>query len=156
VPVTRVQEKKVINRFFDEIAQDTGKYCYGVEDTLRALELGAVETLICWEDLDIQRFVLKSTEGDSMTILHLTADQEKSECHKESGVELKVLNKQSLLEWFVDNYKTFGTKLEIITNKIQEGNQFVHGFGGVGGLLRFKVNFDTTQLYTEEYDIDDY
>jgi peptide chain release factor subunit 1 len=25
-----------------------------VEDTLRALEMGAVETLICWENLDIQ------------------------------------------------------------------------------------------------------
>ncbi len=34
--------------------QDTGKYCFGVEDTLKALEMGAVETLICWENLDIQ------------------------------------------------------------------------------------------------------
>jgi hypothetical protein len=25
-----------------------------VEDTLKALEMGAVETLICWENLDIQ------------------------------------------------------------------------------------------------------
>ena len=34
--------------------QDTGKYCFGVDDTLKALEMGAVETLICWENLDIQ------------------------------------------------------------------------------------------------------
>merc|ERR1712156_987713 len=32
--------------------QAIGKYCFGVEDTLRALEMGAVETLICWENLD--------------------------------------------------------------------------------------------------------
>ena len=49
-----IQEKKLIGRYFDEISQDTGKYCFGVDDTLKALEMGAVETLICWENLDIQ------------------------------------------------------------------------------------------------------
>ena len=52
-------------RYFDEISQDTGKYCFGVDDTLKALEMGAVDTLIVWENLDVTRFVLKnhSTEG---------------------------------------------------------------------------------------------
>ena len=49
-----IQEKKLIGKYFDEISQDTGKYCFGVDDTLKALEMGAVETLICWENLDIQ------------------------------------------------------------------------------------------------------
>merc|ERR1719225_1768195 len=33
-----IQEKKLINSYFDQISQDTGKYCFGVDDTLRALE----------------------------------------------------------------------------------------------------------------------
>ena len=49
-----IQEKKLIGKYFDEISQDTQKYCFGVDDTLKALEMGAVETLICWENLDIQ------------------------------------------------------------------------------------------------------
>jgi peptide subunit release factor 1 (eRF1) len=36
---------------FDEISHDTGKYCFGVDDTIRGLEMGAVETLIVWENL---------------------------------------------------------------------------------------------------------
>ncbi|OWR40995.1 eukaryotic translation termination factor 1 [Danaus plexippus plexippus] len=60
---------------------DTGKYCFGVDDTLRALELGAVETLICWENLDIQRYVLKSHATSQETILHLTPEQEKDKSH---------------------------------------------------------------------------
>ncbi|KAG9091814.1 Polypeptide release factor (eRF1) in translation termination, partial [Ceratobasidium sp. UAMH 11750] len=48
-----VQEKKLIQKYFDEISQDTGKYCFGVDDTLKGLEMGAVETLIVWENLDI-------------------------------------------------------------------------------------------------------
>lgn len=30
-----IQEKKLIGKYFDEISQDTGKYCFGVEDTLK-------------------------------------------------------------------------------------------------------------------------
>ena len=41
-----MQEKRLIQRYFDEISQDTSKYCFGIDDTLKALELGAVETLI--------------------------------------------------------------------------------------------------------------
>ena len=60
-------------RYFDEIAQDTGKYCFGVDDTLKALEMGAVDTLIVWENLDITRYVLRNhtTEGEGEQEGHL-------------------------------------------------------------------------------------
>lgn len=71
----------ITGRYFDEISQDTGKYCFGVEDTLRALELGSVETLICWENLDIQRYVLKNHTNAEEKVLHLTPEQEKDKSH---------------------------------------------------------------------------
>lgn len=77
----RVIFHNVAGRYFDEISQDTGKYCFGVEDTLRALELGSVETLICWENLDIQRYVLKNHATTEEKILHLTPEQEKDKTH---------------------------------------------------------------------------
>ena len=58
-----VQEKRLIQKYFDEISQDTGRYCFGVEDTLKALELGAVETLIVWENMDITRYILRNAAG---------------------------------------------------------------------------------------------
>ena len=70
-----------VGRYFDEISQDTGKYCFGVDDTLKALELGAVEILICWENLDIMRFVLKIPGSEATKILHLTPEQEKDKSH---------------------------------------------------------------------------
>lgn len=50
-----IKEKKLIGSFFDEISRDTNKAIYGVQETLSALEMGAVETLICWENLAINR-----------------------------------------------------------------------------------------------------
>ncbi len=64
-------------RYFDQISQDTGKFCFGIDDTLKALEMGAVETLICWENLDIQRYVLKNHSTGEEKILHLSSEQEK-------------------------------------------------------------------------------
>ena len=58
-----VQEKRLIQKYFDEISQDTGKYCFGIEDTLKGLDLGAVETLIVWENLDVTRYILRNAAG---------------------------------------------------------------------------------------------
>ena len=56
----------LLGRYFDEISQDTGKYCFGVDDTLKALEMGAVDILIVWENLDVTRYVLKNHATDGM------------------------------------------------------------------------------------------
>merc|ERR1712156_815876 len=138
------------------------KYCFGVEDTLRALEMGAVETLICWENLDIQRYVLKNHSSGEEKILHLTSEQEKDKTHftdMETGVELELLEEMPFLEWLANSYKNFGANLEIVTDRSQEGSQFVRGFGGIGGILRYKVDFQSMQcedLDDEEFDLDDY
>lgn len=71
-----LQEKKLISAFFSEIAQDTGKYVYGVANTLSGLEQGAVEKLICWENLDITRYTLKKSTGE-IIYKNLRSDQEK-------------------------------------------------------------------------------
>lgn len=60
-----MQEKRLISKFFDEISQDTNKYVFGVADTLQCLEMGAVETLVVWEDLQVYRYTLmNSTSGE--------------------------------------------------------------------------------------------
>jgi len=157
-----IQEKKLINSYFDQISQDTGKYCFGVDDTLRALEMGAVETLICWENLDIQRYSLKNHTTGELKVLHLTTEQEKDKTHftdKDTGVELELEESMPFLEWLANNYKNFGATLEIITDRSQEGSQFVRGFGGIGGMLRYKVDFQAMQyddFDDEEFDLDDY
>jgi peptide chain release factor subunit 1 len=159
-----IQEKKLISRYFDEIAKDTGQYCFGVEDTLKALESGAVEILIAWENLDIARYVLKSAApGEPKKILHLKPEQAKDKTHflnKETGLELEVEEQLPLLEWFANNYKNFGTNLQIVTDKSQEGSQFCKGFGGIGGLLRYRLDLQAHEfednLNDINYDEDDY
>lgn len=60
-----LQEKRLLQKYFDEINQDTGKYCFMVDDTLKGLDLGAVETLIVWDNLDINRWGGMPVHGDT-------------------------------------------------------------------------------------------
>ena len=119
--------------------------------------MGAIETLICWENLNIMRYQLKNPSTSEEKTLHLTPEQEKDKSHfvdNASGVELELVESMPLLEWLANNYKNFGATLEIITDRSQEGSQFVKGFGGIGGLLRYRVNLDT--MDGENDDLDDF
>jgi peptide chain release factor subunit 1 len=84
------------------------------------LDMGAVETLIVWEALDMERYELLNTTTQKTDVKHLTAEQAKDTQHfkdKESGTDLEVQDKQPLLEWLANNYKKFGCTLEFVTNK---------------------------------------
>uniref|UniRef100_H2YID7 Eukaryotic peptide chain release factor subunit 1 n=1 Tax=Ciona savignyi TaxID=51511 RepID=H2YID7_CIOSA len=154
-----IQEKKLIGRYFDEISQDTGKFCFGVDDTLKALEMGAVETLIVWENLDTMRYVLKnhSTDGEpSMSYLTLceykSVVSDKMAEKEKTQVEMEMTDSCPLLEWFANNYKKFGATLEIVTDRSQEGSQFVKGFGGIGGMLRYRIDFQSLEFNEDDDD----
>ncbi|KAH9704669.1 eRF1 1 domain-containing protein [Citrus sinensis] len=141
--VNVLKEKRVIGKFFEEIGQDTGKFVVGVDDTVKALEMGAIHTLIVWEDLDINRYELKHSVTNGIVIKHLNKRQEADPSNfKDSAAaaDLKVEGKMGLLEWLVDHYKQFGCSLEIVTDKSQEGSQFCKGFGGIGGILRYQLD----------------
>jgi len=98
--------------------------------------------LIIWENLTINRYVLRNGTTGEEKIVHMNEKQEQvSENFHSNGVELDVKEKQPLLEWLSQNYKNFGATLHFVTDKSQEGSQFCKGFGGIGGLLRYEVDF---------------
>lgn len=139
-----IREIKLLATYFGEISRDTGKFCFGVRDTLYALESGAVDELIVWESLDISRHELRHPATGEMKIVHLNEQQDKDPNNfvAPDGAEYeRVGEKVALLEWFANKFKEFGAKLHFVTNKSQEGSQFCRGFGGIGGLLRYQLDF---------------
>jgi len=151
-----VQEKRLLSRLMENIAQDTGKYSVGLKETLFALDTGAVEVLIVWENLEFTRYELRNPQTGVEKTLFLNAEQVKERAHfVENGIELEIVTNESLLEWFADNYKKFGANLEFVTDKSQLGNQFVKGFGGIGGLLRYKLECQLLAGIDEEVVQDD-
>lgn len=105
-----------------------------MDDTLRGLEMGAVETLIVWENLDVTRHVLRDssgaeiivhtrappanskTEGATSGIAALPEEERSKFLDKSTGLEMEQASEpQNLLEWLSEKYKDFGAELEFIT-----------------------------------------
>ncbi|KAK0458496.1 50S ribosomal protein L30e-like protein [Desarmillaria tabescens] len=135
------------------------RICFGIEDTLKALELGAVETLIVWGNLDITRYILRNASGEDIIVYH-NKEQDKDRSNfidRSTGLEIEQSEEpQALLEWFAEKYKEFGANLEFVTNRSQEG---AFGFGG---LVRYKADFtnlasmdeeDEDEFYSDDDDI---
>lgn len=143
--VKLVQEKKLLQNFFDQIACDTQLYCFGVGDTLKCLEAGAIETLILYEDLEMNRYTIvrnRGSEEEEVTVHVMTeAEAMKTNIHvHEAGKTQNEIETENFVDWLATNYQKFGCTLELVTNRSQEGSQFVRGFGGIGGVLRYKLD----------------
>ncbi|XVF23562.1 hypothetical protein REPUB_Repub13aG0049300 [Reevesia pubescens] len=150
-----IQQKRLLGKFFEEISQDTGKYVFGVDDTLKVMEMGVIETLIVWENLEINRYILKNSITNEVVIKHLNKEQEVEQSNFQdpaTASQLEIQEKMALLEWLANNYKRFGCSLEIVTNCSQEGSQFCKGFGGIGGILQYKHDitlFGDDEIYED-------
>ena len=58
-----IHEKKILEKFYEEIAKDSGKYVFGIKDTMEAIENGVVDILIIWENIDFIRLTLKDNKN---------------------------------------------------------------------------------------------
>lgn len=147
--VTLVAEQKLLDQYLEKIALDDGKVVYGVQHTMQALEMSAVETLICWESIDIFRVCSFNKSTSSEEVLYLSP----MKLQNHTGV---ISEKICLLDWLSDHYKDYGITLKIVSDKSQEGAQFVNGFGGLGALLRYKVDMQVHEEEdVEEFEEDD-
>jgi peptide chain release factor subunit 1 len=84
-----MKEKALISDFFDHIALGDGMVVYGIQDTMKLVEAGAVGKIVCWENLDYIRMKLRNTEtGDVNTIYVKPENASKPELYKKDGVAL--------------------------------------------------------------------
>ena len=151
-----VHEKKVLERFYVEIAKDSGKYVFGLKKTMEAFENGMVDVLIIWENIDFIRLTLKDNNGE--IIYEIIADNSKAIGLKfrpeNCDIEYEIVERIPLSEWLLNNYKNYVNHLEIVTDKTSEGNQFVKGFNGIGGISRYKLDLNYED-FEENYSFDE-
>jgi peptide chain release factor subunit 1 len=100
-------------------------------------------------------FTLIAQESSSTTLNYCFGQRDILYCLKIGAVEklivwdeLKEKTNDGVLfvDWIVDNYKTFGTKLYIIRDCTSQTSQFCKGFGGLGAILRYGVTFEEEEI----------
>merc|ERR1712129_372726 len=139
------EERCLLTQFLHEVSQDTGKYCFGIRQTVQAMHMGVIDTLIYSEELRIHRLILKDPTTRRQQTLYITPEQQRAKTllrDPETGVELDVVEDTAFECWARDTCKQLGAKFECISDRSREGQQFCKGFSGIGALLVHPAEFD--------------
>jgi peptide chain release factor subunit 1 len=141
-----IEEKKLMQQFLYEIGHDTGMVTYGEEDVRRALESGAVRTLLLSDELDIMRATLKCNACGyqeqrtlkSQMLSSLQQDLSGKSCPKCKAPALGVTETQDLVDNLAELAEYTNAEVEIIAGETEEGQMLKNSFGGIAAILRFK------------------
>ncbi|EGR30954.1 hypothetical protein IMG5_120390 [Ichthyophthirius multifiliis] len=152
-----VQEKNVISKFFDNVAIDSGQIVYGINDTMALLLDGVIETILCYEELNTLRITRKNKITEQISYIYIPPTEINNVKHFKDGEhELEKVEVENLTEWLAENYNNYGAELQFVTDKSAEGCQFVKGFSGLGGFLRYKVEVEhVVNNNNDEYNYDE-
>ncbi|KAL4487798.1 hypothetical protein ABPG73_005058 [Tetrahymena malaccensis] len=156
------QEMKLLSDFYSNFSLETNKVVFGGELTVRALEEGNVKKLILCQDSELQRVVVYNLKTQEETIQYLMPSQVKvlqDSISKSSDKEanskksqIQLYSQENFNEWIVENISQFSKDLEIIfvSDKTQQGVQFSKGFQGVGGYLKYSLDYSSLHAQEKE------
>jgi peptide chain release factor subunit 1 len=150
--VKLIEEKKLLDAYYHEMTMDSGKYCFGIKQTMEALNAGVAEKLIIWEDLDLIMYTLIDSGGNKI-FHYLNSKEVLNTIDKKTNSNMEIKDSVEWIDWIAENYKKFGTNLEFVTDRSAQGTQFVQGFGGIGCILRWNMQFE--EEFEDVEDIED-
>jgi peptide chain release factor subunit 1 len=132
------RERKIMERFFGELSKDGGLAVYGINETVKALETGAVETLLVSDRFS---WVYGTFECPSCKKKHEKMVKEDKirevECTECKSV-MELTDKEDAIDKLDALAEQMGTKMEIISADNREGEQLFE-MGGLAGILRYNV-----------------
>ena len=140
------QEKKLMKRFLKEITKtDDSLAVYGELQTRKALEMGAIDTLLLSENLRRYRITLSCPTceySENRTIKEEDLEDYKPpECSKcKTPTQMEIVEKTDLIDELSDLAENTSSKVEIISQDSEEGDSLYSAFNGIAGILRYPLN----------------
>jgi peptide chain release factor subunit 1 len=146
--VRYIEERKIMQQFLYEVGHDTGKITYGEGDVRRALESGAVNTLLLSEGLDMSRVTVKCSACGhqeqhtvkNQMLMSFEQSLAGKPCPKCKALALSIVDKEDLIDDFAKLAEYTNAEVEVISTETEEGQMLKNSFGGVAAILRFKLH----------------
>lgn len=135
-----MKEKKFMRKFLSGLISDSGLSSYGENEVRTNLQMGAVETLLISENLKTNRQTYECPACGTLDVITTKQHQKAPEkqCPK-CGEMMKIIKTQETAEELIELAEEVNTDVEVISIETEEGTQLDKAFGGIAGLLRYKV-----------------
>jgi len=145
--VRYVEERELMQKFLYQVGHDTGLATYGEREVRRALKIGAVNTLILSDVLDIARVTVKCGNCDynmreTMKNREVEAFEQKvtsEPCPKCNSPSLAVEEAEDIVENFAELAEQSDADVEVVSADTEEGQMLRNAFGGIAAILRYKL-----------------
>jgi peptide chain release factor subunit 1 len=145
--VRYIEEKQIMQQFLYEVGHDTGLITYGEAEVRRALEAGAVRTLLISEKVDLLRVTVKCSAcgyeekhtAKSQKLAEFEQGLSGKPCPKCQAPSLAVADKQDIIDDLAQLAEQANSDVEIISGETEEGQMLKNAFGGIAAILRFKM-----------------
>ncbi len=145
--VRYIEEKQIMQQFLYEVGHSTGMITYGEAEVRRALEAGAVRTLLISEKVDFMRVAIQCSacayeESHTIKRQRLTEfeqDLSEKQCPKCKAQSLGIVNNQDIIDDLAQLAEQAKSDVEIISTETEEGQMLKNAFGGIAAILRFKT-----------------
>lgn len=124
------KEKVLLQKFLNELQKPHSLAVYGFSEVLRALEIGAVDTIIVSESVELKIREYQDAKGNIKLIAWKPGVV--------APAEEKMLGEMDVIEYFEEKSKNFGSKLVVVSSDTREGLQFLH-LAGIGAFLRYNI-----------------
>jgi len=132
-----IKDQKLMKRFLNEIKKDSGLAVYGEEEVRKALEMGALEVVMVSDALEKYKVKAKCKNcGYELNDVVEKLDLKCPNCQ----IPMDVLEKKDIVEEYAELAEKASTQFEIIGRETEEGEILYKAFGGIAGILRYKLN----------------
>ncbi|MEW6329612.1 MAG: peptide chain release factor 1, partial [Candidatus Micrarchaeota archaeon] len=129
-----IKEKALIDAFIKEVAKD-GLAAYGYKEVLDALNSNKASLLLVSEGLEWKKIKIKCPNCGREEE-KITRDPKEESCS--CGGKMKILEEKELADELIELAEQKNIPLEMVSPDTSEGSQFLHGFHGIGAMLRYR------------------
>ncbi len=131
-----MKDKKLMKRFLEEVRKDSGLAVYGEEEVRKALEMGAVEVVMISDALE--KYRIKAKCGNCGYKINKIVNSLNIQCPN-CQIPMNIEEKKDILEEYAELAEQTSADVEIVSRESEEGEILYKAFGGIAGILRYKL-----------------
>ncbi len=133
-----VREKQKVNNFLQNLKEENGKSEYGVEQVMKAMKMGAVDTVLISEDLDLYQASYECDQGHEDVIYEPEPEIMEEKTCEECGNTMDLLEMSDIVDVVTEKAEEMSSDVEIISTDHEEGRRLAN-MGGIAAILRYRI-----------------